>query len=66
MSTKTRKRMTEQRLERRLVEMFRRASTVASARTFEEEGILTLNKGVVVEFLDGSEFQVQVVDSTRR
>jgi len=36
---------------------------VASVRTFEEAGVLTGNRGVVVQCRDGSSFQVTVVQS---
>ena len=36
---------------------------VASIRTFEEAGVLTRNRGVVVRCNDGAEFQVQIVQS---
>jgi len=36
---------------------------VASVRTFEEAGVLTCNRGVVVRCKDGSSFQVTVVQS---
>jgi len=36
---------------------------VASVRTFEEAGVLTGNRGVVVRCTDGAEFQVTIVQS---
>jgi len=36
---------------------------VASVRTFEEAGVLTGNRGVVVSCTDGSEFQVTIIQS---
>ena len=36
---------------------------VASVRTFEEAGVLTGNRGVVVRCKGGAEFQVTVVQS---
>ncbi|MCR9292065.1 MAG: hypothetical protein NXI32_05050 [bacterium] len=33
------------------------------ARTFSDHGVLTNNKGIVVEFEDGSEFQITIVQS---
>ena len=36
---------------------------VAAVRTFEEAGLLTGNRGVVVRCTDGAEFQVSVVQS---
>ena len=36
---------------------------VRSVRTFEDVGVLTGNRGVVVTLTDGSEFQLTVVQS---
>jgi len=36
---------------------------IAKVRTFEEAGVLTRNRGVVVRTDDGSEFQICVVQS---
>jgi len=36
---------------------------IASARTFEDVGVLTLNAGLVVRTSDGSEFQITIVQS---
>lgn len=36
---------------------------VVQVRSFEECGVLTLNKGLVVQLEDGSEFQVTIVQS---
>lgn len=35
----------------------------ADVRTFEEAGVLTMNKGLVVRLPDGSEFQLTIVRS---
>ncbi len=34
-----------------------------AVRTFEEEGVLTMNKGLVLRFPDGSEYQLTIVRS---
>ena len=34
-----------------------------SARSFEDSGVMTYNKGLVVRTLDGSEFQLTIVKS---
>ena len=34
--------------------------------TFEDAGVLTMNKGLVVKLPNGQEFQVTIVESTRR
>jgi hypothetical protein len=39
------------------------APEVKHVRTFEEDGVLTRNRGVVVRTTDGSEFQVAIVKS---
>lgn len=36
---------------------------VDSVSTFQDAGVLTRNKGLVVEMLDGSEYQVTIVKS---
>lgn len=36
---------------------------IKSVRTFEETGLLTSNKGLVLETKDGSEFQITIVQS---
>jgi hypothetical protein len=38
-------------------------SKLVSARTFADKGLLTTNAGVVLEFEDGSEFQLSIVTS---
>ena len=35
----------------------------AEVRTFEEAGVLTMNKGLVVRLPDGSKFQLTIVQS---
>lgn len=48
--------MTEKDLQEYLVELL-------DGRTFEEEGIMSNNKGIVLEADDGSEFQLTIVKS---
>jgi hypothetical protein len=36
---------------------------IDSAATFADEGVMTLNKGLVVRLSDGSEFQLSIVRS---
>ncbi len=60
--------MTEQQMTDRLQEAFDEAEgelrcKVYSTRQFEEDGVLTNNKGFTVCLRDGSEFQVKVVQS---
>ena len=37
--------------------------TDATFTTFEDAGIMTYNKGLVIKFADGSEFQITIVKS---
>ena len=40
------------------------ADRVAAVRTFEDDGVLTMNRGLVIEAVEGrNEFQVQIVRS---
>jgi hypothetical protein len=36
---------------------------IASVQTFQEAGVLTQNKGLVVRLQDGKEFQINIVQS---
>ena len=36
---------------------------LGKVRTFEDAGLLTGNRGVVVRMVDGSEFQISIVQS---
>lgn len=36
---------------------------LTDVRTFEEDGVLTYNKGLVITTEDGSEFQITIVQS---
>jgi len=65
MKTKTKK-MTERGLERRLAAMLQSKPQVRNDGTFEEHGVLTRNRGLVIELENGQEFQVTIVESTRR
>jgi hypothetical protein len=38
---------------------------IVDVSTFEEQGVLTNNKGLVIKTADGSEFQVTIVRSRR-
>ena len=57
------RRITEKRLETKLATLLERWAEVA---TFRDAGILTDNKGLVLSFPTGQEFQVTIVESTRR
>ena len=36
---------------------------VASVRNYEDAGVLTYNKGLVLRMADGSEFQITIIQS---
>ena len=62
---KTKKRISERGFERRLKRLLERVIKQGRIRTFEEAGILTYNRGLVVKFADGQEFQVTIVKNGR-
>jgi len=39
------------------------AEKISSARSFQDAGIMTMNRGVVLRMSDGSEFQITIVQS---
>jgi len=58
--------MNEINIETMLYEMLQddeMAPEIARVSTFEEAGVLTGNRGVVVRAADGSEFQITIVQS---
>jgi hypothetical protein len=56
----------ERRMERRLRAMLeRKTQVVRSVSTFEEAGVLTNNRGLVVKLADGTRFQITVVEDRR-
>jgi hypothetical protein len=57
------RRITEERLETKLAALLERWAEVT---TFHDAGVLTDNRGLVVEFPNGQEFQITIVESTRR
>ena len=56
------RRITEKRLETKLATLLERWAEVT---TFRDAGVLTSNKGLVLSFPNGQEFQITIVDSTR-
>jgi hypothetical protein len=62
------RRMSEKGLERRLAHLLERAIERhgGMVRTFEQCGVLTTNRGLVIELPNRQEFQLTIVDSTRR
>jgi len=64
-----RRRLNERSLEAKLVNLFDRIFSERSggwAETFEQAGVLTGNRGVVLHVGNGQEFQLTIVESTRR
>ena len=64
-----RRRLTERSLERKLVNLFDTAFSRRSggwAENFEDAGVLTGNRGVVISVGNGQEFQLTIVESKRR
>jgi len=57
------RRITERRLEMKLATLLEGWSEVT---TFRDAGVLTNNRGLVVAFPNGQEFQVTIVENTRR
>jgi len=60
---KTKRRITEKRLEAKLALRLERWAEVT---TFRNAGVLTNNKGLVLTFPNGQEFQLTIVESSRR
>jgi hypothetical protein len=56
------RRITEKRLETKLAQRLERWAEV---QTFREAGVLTNNRGLVLSFPNGQQFQITIVDSTR-
>jgi hypothetical protein len=63
-----RKRISERGFETRLARLLERVLGRSGGRvgTFEEHGVLTGNRGLVVELPGGQEFQLTIVESNRR
>ncbi len=61
------RRMSEKRFETKLAELLQRRLENAGgdATTFQEAGVLTNNRGLVITLANGQEFQVTIVESTR-
>jgi hypothetical protein len=64
-----RRRLNERSLERKLVNLFDTLFSRRSggwAENFEDAGVLTGNRGVVVSVGNGQEFQLTIVESKRQ
>ena len=61
------KRMSERGFERRLANLLERVLDRSGGRvtTFNDAGVLTSNKGLVVRLGNKQEFQITIVESTR-
>jgi hypothetical protein len=64
---KTKRRYTEKKLERKLLDHFDRLLSDRGGRvaTFEERGVLTKNRGLVLTMPNRQEFQITIVESSR-
>ena len=62
------RRISEKRFETRLAHLLERRQerTGGGVTTFHDAGVLTMNCGLVVSLSNGQEFQVTIVESTRR
>ena len=56
------RRITEKRLETKLAERLERWPEV---QTFRSAGVLTNNRGLVLSFPNGQQFQITIIESTR-
>jgi preprotein translocase subunit Sec63 len=68
MNAKKSKRISEKRFEAKLAQVLTAwlDSRGGYASTFEDNGVMTMNKGLVVTLPNGQEFQLTIVESTRR
>lgn len=64
---KTKRRYTEKKLETKLLDLFDRLLSDRGGRasTFEEWGVLTNNRGLVLTLPNRQEFQITIVESSR-
>ncbi len=62
------RRLSEKRFETKLARLLERRLEPAggSVTTFRDAGVLTMNHGLVVSLPGGQEFQLTIVESTRR
>jgi hypothetical protein len=64
---KRKRRYTEKKLESKLLDLFDRlfSNCGGHAATFEERGVLTNNRGLVLTMPNRQEFQIVIVESSR-
>lgn len=65
---KNRRRLSEKGMEAKLARLIERRleSAGGNVSTFCDAGVLTMNRGLVVRLPNGQEFQLTIVESTRR
>jgi len=65
---KKNRQMSEKRFETKLARLLERRLDATGGRvtTFGDAGVLTMNHGLVVSLPNGQEFQLTIVESTRR
>ena len=65
---KKNRQMSEKRFETKLARLLERRLEATGGRvtTFRDAGVLTMNHGLVVSMPNGQEFQLTIVESTRR
>ena len=65
---KNRRRLTEKGFETKLARMLeRRLDLIGGAvTTFRDAGVMTNNRGLVIDLPGGQQFQITLVESTRR
>jgi hypothetical protein len=55
----------EKRMERRLQRLLDGRRGIDRIQTFEEAGILTRNRGLVIRLEDGTKYQITIVEDER-
>jgi hypothetical protein len=62
------RRISEQQFETKLAALIERRleKSGGTVTTFHNAGVLTMNRGLVVSLATGQEFQITIVESTRR
>ncbi len=62
------KRLSEKRFEAKLARLLERRLDATGGRvtTFHDAGVSTMNRGLVISLPNGQQFQLTIVESTRR
>lgn len=58
------KRYSEQAVQNWLENILLQSKHVSNAVSYKQQGVLTREKGLVVDFTNGQQFQITIVDST--